>query len=135
MGFEALSRGVPMAVFIERDRELVSCMKRNYRRLGFSQTACFYMDDVMKRVKRICDQVSFAHIYIDPPYQSDAVHQTLTVLSTCSLAEECVVMAEHHHKLLLADAYPAIRIMRQERYGETAVTFWEKMRTAPDDRM
>ena len=71
MGIEAVSRGASRAVFVERDRDSFSCLKRNVTELGLDECKLFnadtflIYDDVLSYVKSASTNSFF---YFDPPF-------------------------------------------------------------------
>ncbi len=66
MGLEALSRGANLAVFIDKDKKAIECIKANIATLKVEDRAKVIMGDVLSAVKRL--DTPFTIIYIDPPY-------------------------------------------------------------------
>src|SRR6478609_8681313 len=53
LGMEALSRGAPAAVFVERDAAALSALRRNLRETGFEDRATVFSGDVRAAVRRL----------------------------------------------------------------------------------
>jgi 16S rRNA (guanine966-N2)-methyltransferase len=82
LGFEALSRGARSAVFVERDRVLVSLLEANKKTLGadralvaFSDVAAFLqrplqLDAASERAAHgLVQPDKFGVVFLDPPYE------------------------------------------------------------------
>lgn len=68
MGLEALSRGARLAIFVERDRGVYDCMRKNIDMLGVGTRSRALQADalapaVLAELKEVIDVV-----FVDPPY-------------------------------------------------------------------
>ena len=68
MGLEALSRGARLAIFVERDRGVYDCMRKNIDMLGVGARSRALQADalapaVLAELKEVIDVV-----FVDPPY-------------------------------------------------------------------
>lgn len=59
----------------------------------------------------------------DPPYGSVDGLACMALLRPL-LADDGIVVWEHHHKDGYADAYPGLVLWRRKRFGETAVSYY-----------
>ena len=66
IGIEALSRGAKEAVFVEKDKNAILCLKKNLILLTIENLAKTYYSDALLFLKRCYEE--FDIIYIDPPY-------------------------------------------------------------------
>ena len=68
IGIEALSRGASHAVFVEQNRQAVSCIRQNLSHTHLEQEAEVYPMDVMRALVLLQSQGPFDLIFMDPPY-------------------------------------------------------------------
>ncbi|MDY3854933.1 MAG: 16S rRNA (guanine(966)-N(2))-methyltransferase RsmD [Butyribacter sp.] len=89
IGIEALSRGAGECVFVENDREAVSCIKTNLKKTRFTDNSQVMAMDVMQALRRL-DSLgrSFDIIFMDPPYRMDWEAKVIPYLLSSSLTEE-----------------------------------------------
>jgi 16S rRNA (guanine966-N2)-methyltransferase len=67
LGLEALSRGAGFALFVERDREALGCLRRNIERCGFEDKSRVIPVDAFRVV--LTDPSSPAGlVFADPPF-------------------------------------------------------------------
>lgn len=72
MGLEALSRGAQKAVFVEKDRAAVRCIRENIRVLAAENCTEILSMDVLQALRDLSLlKSSFDIVYIDPPYDLD----------------------------------------------------------------
>lgn len=88
IGIEALSRGAREAVFVEKDREAVSCIKTNVKNTGFQDNARVMAMDVMQALRRLeQSKLPFHLVFLDPPYEKGFEEQVIPFLAESSLVE------------------------------------------------
>ena len=129
-GIEALSRGASAAVFVESDRKAVAAIQRNLEATGLSAPSVVISDrSVGGWLAKVGGHAGpFAAVVVDPPYDRPAeLNRSLTGLAEAGrgviLAEDGIVVAKHFWKQP-PDANPLLRSFRQERFGETALSFY-----------
>ena len=69
---EALSRGAPRAVFVERDPAALSALRRNLRETRMDDRGIIIGTDVRAALRRLASQREqngpFSWVFLDPPY-------------------------------------------------------------------
>ncbi len=128
LGIEALSRGAPKAVFVERDPRAVANLGRNLRELGFADKAVIITASVHAALGRLPPgQEPFAWIFVDPPYASDEAERTLAALAGCdAIARGAVVIVEHDKRHVPPDAAGELHLVDRRFYGDTGVSFFRR---------
>jgi 16S rRNA (guanine966-N2)-methyltransferase len=130
-GIEALSRGAPCAVLIEKDGRAVTVIRRNLERTGLADGARVIRRDALAWLAATgerTEEAPFGCVVLDPPYPQ--VGDLLAALERLSDADagwidgEAVVIAKHFWK----DAPPArmgrLMRVRERRFGETALSVY-----------
>lgn len=89
IGIEALSRGAKKAVFVEKSRDAVKCIKENLQKTKLAELATVYECDVIEAIKRL-EAVGepFDYIFMDPPYNNMYEKQVLEALKDTGLVDE-----------------------------------------------
>lgn len=82
MGLEAISRGALFATCIDRDGKAIQCIKDNVMSLGLEPEVQILKADVVKALPKLMSPYDV--IYIDPPYDQEALH-VLQLLHTHQL--------------------------------------------------
>ncbi len=91
-GLEALSRGAAEAVFIERDRDALSALRRNIETLGETARARIVPGDATRPPRAA---VACAVAFFDPPYASGLAGPALAALAAAGwLAAEALAVVE-----------------------------------------
>ena len=88
IGIEALSRGAAGAVFVESNREAISCIRQNLEHTHLSSKASVLNMDVMRALSMLEGHRSFAVIFMDPPYGQGLEKKVLSVLRDSSFVDE-----------------------------------------------
>ncbi len=137
-GIEALSRGAPQAVLVERDGRTVGVIKANLERTGLAAGARVVRANVVAFLASTASQVAeapFGSVVVDPPYEQVAdLVASLERLGDSTagwLDGEAVVIAKHFWK-----DQPPLRPgdllrTRQRRFGETALSVYRHRPESP----
>jgi 16S rRNA (guanine966-N2)-methyltransferase len=128
MGIEALSRGAPRAVFVERDSRALAILSRNLRELGFAERATIIGSSVRTALGRLAPAAEpFAWVFIDPPYATSEAERTLGALAgTDVLAASAVIVVEHDKRRLPPDAAGDLKLVDRRFYGDTGISFYRR---------
>ena len=129
-GIEALSRGASGAVFVEAEGKAVRAIQRNLEAAGLTGPSAVVWNRKVGGwlAKAASGAGPFSAVVVDPPY--DAPHEMSRTLAGIAdagrgvvLAEDGVVVAKHFWKEP-PEAGRLLRSFRQERFGETALSFF-----------
>lgn len=125
MGAEALCRGVTRVVGIEQSAAACRVIQENWQRLASgSQTFQILRGDVRVQVSRLAGQ-TFSHIYFDPPYSSNLYAPVLAAIAQHHLLSEAGELAvEHRPTDWQPITFPGLTLIREKRYGSTAIAFY-----------
>ncbi len=120
LGFEALSRGLGEAVFIDSETASLALAKSNAQKFNLMARCKFLrasVDDLPVPPRR------FELVFIDPPYNKKLIDAALPALLAGDwLAENAVIVAETQAREEFA--VPAgLQSIERRRYGDSAVTF------------
>lgn len=132
-GIEALSRGARQAVLVEHSRNVAQFIERNLRAAGlFGSGARIVVADALAWIgaeKNDAERGPFAAIFIDPPY--DEPHLVERALDSIAgsgrggiLAAGGVVVVKHSRLHPPPAGIRLLRSAREERFGETMLTFY-----------
>ncbi len=122
-GIEALSRGAQHAVFVERDRQALVCIRENLLHTRLAKDGEILVLDVPREMARI--HGPFDIVFADPPYAFTHFPELLEKLVKQELiAPKGLLVIEHARQVALADTYPPLERYRQNRYGDTVLSFY-----------
>ncbi len=86
IGIEALSRGAESAVFVDRNKTALACIKANIKHTGFEEKSRVIGSDFLSAIATLnLEKKPFDLIFIDPPYDEGLEAEALRALSTSNL--------------------------------------------------
>ncbi len=95
LGIEAVSRGAIHAVLVDSDRNAVSVIKSNVKRLGLDENISVVYGDSLAYLGRLSGK-RFDIVLLDPPYGSDLESAALSLLDEYRLLNDgAIVICEH----------------------------------------
>ena len=126
-GIEALSRGAPAAVLVEKDGRAVAVIGRNLQRTHLAAEATVVRQDVLTWLASPpAAPAAFGCVVLDPPYSqvSDllAALERLGDPATGWLYAEAVVVAKHFWKDAPPERVGELVRQSDRRFGETALS-------------
>lgn len=132
MGLEALSRGAQGCRFAERDRAVVSRLKRNIETVGASDSSTIWCGDVTVRLSGwlagLSESVDIA--FLDPPYVDarkwdwQVVEDKLFVPLAQRLSPDGLVVLRVPSEVSVPDSLGGLVATRNRKYGGMAITFY-----------
>lgn len=130
-GLEALSRGASHCFFAERDRRVLSRLRRNIETLGVAARSTIWSGDLTRRLaKRLADlDTKIDLALVDPPY-ADARRwswETITAQIFAPLARQLsddgLVVLRTPRKVHAPETLGPLAIHRRREYGDMALVF------------
>ena len=122
LGLEALSRGAPRAVFIERDRDALRCIAANIAACRMQARALLLPGDATRPPPPPPGWAPAGLLFLDPPYGAGLVAPALIALDAAGwLAPHVLVVAE-----LAADEPVTIGapLLAERRHGAARLCVW-----------
>jgi len=139
VGLEALSRGAQRVVFVEREGACLKAITRNLENLGFTDKGKTLKADILEGVtwvKRHCTEEGFDLIFMGPPYRDKAnkplyfTQRTLDSVAEGELLAETGLIVAQHHQNEKFTAPKGLECFREEKYGDTIVSFLRRVKPA-----
>lgn len=128
LGLEALSRGAERAVFVEKNRDNVSLIKRNLATLRFEDRGHVVPSDAYRWAKSMSPrQGEPVVVFLDPPYREfernpARIHETLQGLID-SLPQGSILVLESSKGMVASEILPEPDLWDLRKYGGTQVAF------------
>lgn len=135
LGIEALSRGASHATFVDAYAPCLETVRQNLATArAESESARLIRADAANALEMfVASSESFDVVFVDPPYDSNLANESLrTIGINGTVTETGVVVVEHASKTPPGDFYADLARVRVEPYGETAVSFFRRVRQADD---
>lgn len=125
LGIEALSRGASHAVFIDRAKTALSVLKRNIHDLGLTERTRVLNWDIRRNLNCLTSGPGgFDLVFMDPPYDTDAVNPTLnSLVQSRVLSADALIVVEHSQREAIVGPHGALTLTDQRRFGKTLVSF------------
>jgi 16S rRNA (guanine966-N2)-methyltransferase len=129
-GIEALSRGAPSALFVERDPGAARVIAENLRRAGPHGDARVMRRDVSSVLAGGGTSVGgpFGAVLLDPPYADrQALITALTQLGDPTLGwinDDSIVVAKHAWRDELPARAGRLAAQRRRRFGDSALSYY-----------
>lgn len=125
VGIEAISRGAMSADFVDFDFDAVNIIRETLRKFGVEKNAVVYHKDVLNGflwLKNVNKGKTYDIIFMGPPYKNLVVDRTLALVKEAELLKgDGIIIAQHHkNEKVSAECFD---IYREEKYGDTVVTF------------
>jgi 16S rRNA (guanine966-N2)-methyltransferase len=126
---EALSRGAKSAVLIDSSSQSISIIKKNIEACRLPVCTDIIQWDILKNLNCLRKGgLDFDLVFMDPPYNKDAVRPTLKNLAACgALRNEALVIIEHARSESVPDDMSEFDLTDQRKYGKTLVSFLNYM--------
>lgn len=131
-GIEALSRGAPRALFVERDRAACRVIRANLERVAAGELAHVAAADVVRLLETGTPSDlggPFGAALLDPPYGDATLEAALERLGDPDrgwLREEAVIVAKHFWRDVPPERTGRLVRRRERRFGETQLSFYTR---------
>jgi 16S rRNA (guanine966-N2)-methyltransferase len=122
IGIEALSRGAVHATFVERAPSAIAAVRTNLERTRLGEAARIEPRDVEAFLRDATDG-PWELVFLDPPYEVRAIVAPLRAVVP-HLAAGATIVVKHFWRTEPPEV-AGLEAVRQRRFGETMLTFWE----------
>jgi 16S rRNA (guanine966-N2)-methyltransferase len=129
LGIETLSRGAAFAVFVDQAKPALSAIRCNIQALGLEDRTRVIHWNILKNLNcLIPERNAFDLVFLDPPYETNAVSPALARLLSCgALTDDARVVIEHSSREPIAQPMGRLILTDQRRFGKTLVSFMDTM--------
>lgn len=129
IGIEALSQGAKQVTFLDEDLQSIRLIEQNLERCGLNRQnpqIHILRSDAARGINILSKQrKTYALIYFDPPYHKEIYKRCITQISDTKILEtKGLLLIEHHLNTQLPLDIGTLRCDRQNRYGETRISFY-----------
>ena len=127
IGIEALSRGAREAYFVEKAKPALRCIRENLRYTKLDKKAQVLATDVNSAIRQLeTKNVTFDHIFMDPPYNKGFEDDVLAVLNDSTICTpDTVVIVESSLETEISD-FEELKVSRVKKYKTNKHTFLRK---------
>lgn len=129
LGLEAISRGAREVVFVENQSTSIQVLRENIEHCAVTDSCTITAQDVQAFLDGRFPQYEkdpFDLVFADPPYEISDLAPLLRQLdSSRKVASKGLVVIEHFKKASLPQEAGSLQQIRQSRYGDTFLTFYQ----------
>ena len=131
LGLEALSRGAEFVSFVEKDPNIVTTLRRNIEKAGFTGVSKVVRADAFK-VGAPVDVQKYDLIFVDPPYaasketKEDSLLGKLLILLSEQLSPNGIAIVRTEKRVDLLEQYGRLKVIERRQWGTMAVTILQR---------
>ena len=130
LGLEALSRGASYVIFVEENSKAANVIKLNAKALGLDEQCEVLIKPAEKCFHYFIDQPPFDLVFMDPPYHQGFEEKILGEWPWGEILVEggrlCIESAYRKEGGFVPPV--SLEITRDERYGDSQLTFYTRSR-------
>jgi 16S rRNA (guanine966-N2)-methyltransferase len=126
LGIEALSRGLDLVIFVDRDPKAVQTIRKNIEICGLKDKAEVYRNVADRALKAVQKRgLQFDLIFLDPPYKMQQLKTLIEKIDQENLlTSNGWIIAEHSNEISLPESIGSLQMIKHETYGITAVSLF-----------
>ena len=131
IGLEALSRGAKKIMFMEKDRDALSVLKKNISLTDPNSCEIFSGDsfeNIKNVIKKLQDTKEEAYIYIDPPFSiregmEDIYEKMIKLIKSLPKKNVKLIIIEHMSSLKIPRSIGEFEVLKSKKFGKTTLTY------------
>lgn len=128
-GLESLSRGAKEVHFVDKSSAAVSVIKNNVKALDLNSNCYVYGANGLVMLKKFQKQsILFDLVFLDPPYNSNLLQQSLDFLNKNQLISTHGVVVAEQPSSDSTISHENFETIFSRRYGDTQVTFLRQLK-------
>ena len=125
IGLEMLSRGAQKAILCDKSKDAIEIIKKNIEKTHMNQKAEVYNLDFNSCLEKIKNQ-KFDLIYIDPPYNTDYIAQSLKKITELDIIKQegkIILETDDEQRILKEIENIDVEIVDKRKYGRATIIF------------
>lgn len=129
IGLEALSRGAAHAYLMERDKAVLSVLRRNVAAVA-PGTCSVIAGDTFETFPALCRSLPGpAYFFIDPPFSIRQGHEAiydrmLALIETIPQEKVRLITIEHMTALELPEQIGPFTVQKRKKFGKTSLSYY-----------
>ncbi len=128
IGLEMLSRGAKKAVLCDKSKDAIKIIKKNIEKTHMEQKVELYNTDFKDCIKKL-EKEKFDIIYIDPPYETEFILQSLKLIIEKNIIKEngiIILETDDEPRILKEIEEVNVTIIDKRKYGRANIIFLNK---------
>ena len=128
IGLEAVSRGAEKSILCDKSKSAVQIINKNIEKTHFDKQVEVYNSDFENCLKNIKEHIDI--IYIDPPYQTDYIKQSLEIMQNIQFVSDktlIILETDDEAKVLKQINDLKFEIIDKRKYGIAHIIFLQKV--------
>ena len=128
IGLEMLSRGAKKAVLCDKSKEAIEIVKKNIEKTHMNEKVELYNCDFKSCLEKVKNQ-KFDIIYIDPPYETDFIAQSLKKIIELDIIKEeskIILETDNEQRILKDIENMDVEVIDKRKYGRATIIFLKK---------
>lgn len=123
LAIEAISNGSKEAYLVDNNIIAIKTIKDNINMLNINNSNIYNLDAKDALNKFLNDNISFDIIFLDPPYKTNELENSLNIINTNLklLNEDSLIVCETEYNIDYS-IYTNLSIYKQKKYGPKIVT-------------
>ena len=119
MGLEAVSRGAESTFLVDKSKSAIEIIKKNAQKSKLSDACRIVCDDSLAFLKKQNGDTRFDIVFLDPPYASDLINQSLDILSQRKLIKNTsyIVCESSNFDFLSENNAKKYEIVKKVKHG------------------
>lgn len=127
IGLEAASRGARKAILCEKNKLAIDIINKNIQKTKLGDIVELHKTSFDKLLENLNEKVDL--IYIDPPYKTDYVYESLKIIEEKQIIKEdsiIIVETDDEKKILKQISELKLSILDQRKYGRVHLIFLKR---------
>lgn len=126
VAIEFLSRGAKQVHINDISSASIRLILKNLDHTGTSDRAEVSKSDAVRKVKKAQKEgLRFDYIYLDPPFQKELVHRTLTAIDFCDILSETGLIITEQERDAKPVVLPNLQCFDQRIQGSKSLHFYK----------
>ncbi len=130
LGIEALSRGANFVAFCDNSYKAADIIKKNIKKVRFEDKSKLYIsnfENALEKMKK--DNLSFDIIFLDPPYKTDYIKESLELIEKFELMKKdakIVLETDEKDRIITQIENLEFDIYDVRKYGRVSLIFLKR---------
>ena len=122
-GIECLSRNLCKVVFVERDLEALSILKKNINYLKVTNRVSLISNDITNYIEKLKGEEKFDLIFLDPPYKDSSYLNVISLIKEKKIFNKNSKVIIHRERKCEDELNKYLNIDLEKNYGRSKIIF------------